>query len=863
MRSSIQKQGLIASLVLVLCLQVFAAQETAGQEFDPAAVMPADTKVYLELGSPGQQLDTIFKMFEGTPLEESISSMLSQGNDQDDEAAGKILRGFLNPSMIAEFKKIQGVAIGLTSFNEDMPDFVAVLSPGQSDALRGVIAAGLSIAGEPGESSEGVQTWNIEDEINIASDGKIFIASNSIEGLKGAIERYKNTSTKSSLVDSKAFERISQQQRTGNVLTMWLNGKQAFEEIGRQMKIEGDEDELAILNMVADPESVDQLVVQLSLHENDIVLDADLILDTEHQCHAYDLIHTPALSSNGFAMLPSDTIALVSISLGDADGAVTEMTQKKLKQITGLDLGREIFANIEQINIFAVDPTSITDVDEIPVATSGIAITSKNSENTKSILDTLLETVYQSMQVSDEFEGLMTKTNDGQYTFSIDGKKLNLFIEQKDNVIVISHSKQVSDKCFSACANQNDRALVGAMKPVFENMPAVTNKLVVVNAGGLLRAVDKAIVMGNGNPFNPAHKQLNEFSEQLNGTNLCIRTSELSNRVNLSVSLDGIPALGPLFPQVMALSEADFEARARATDPVPSNNGSVGPNRACQLRWKPGAGSQAHKVYFGTDASNLKLLKEVSDAWSVDGPEVGGSTEKYYWRVDEVMPDATVIKGDVWNFSTGKLLAHWKLDESDGTIAKDSSGFNHNGTVREQANWCPTEGVQAGAIMLDGKDGAVEIEDFSFRTNVATFTAWVKGWKTDDWSGIVFSRADQPCGMHFGENNTLHYTWNNNNSNTYNWNGGPEIPQDQWAFVAIVIRPDKTAAYVYDQTNGLRQAENKVWNIPQKVNKLAIGCDNLDGTRKFKGRIDDVRIYNYDLSQEEIRSLIPKQVSMN
>ncbi len=853
--------GLVGLLIFTPSVQSAedASQDTAMADFDPATVMPADTKVYVELGSPGKQLETILNLFEGTPLEDSLTTLLSQGGSQT-EGPARIIQGIMNPAMIAEFKKIQGAAVGITGINDEMPEFVAVLSPGKSDALRGVLMAGISMAGKPAESVDGIQSWIIEDAVAVAYDGTIFIAANSPDKLAEAVTRHKNRTVSSSLADSALFQKVDKDQRAANVITVWADGKQTYQELTRLMQAEGDTEELAIVNMIADPAHIERLLLQLSMQDNDIVLDVDLTLDEDHQCHAYNIARTPALSSKGLATVPSDAIVLAGFSLGDADSPAAEKFQGTLKQMTGLEIGREIFANIEQINVFVVAPQNVTDIKELPVASIGIAITSKNGEKTKSFLDTLFQTANQAMQASGEFDGLQADAKEGRYTIPIDDIMLPCYLEQKGNVTVLSPSRQIISKCFRASESKTDRAAAGLLKPVLENT-STTNKLIVVNAGGVVRFADAVIMMEHQNPFNPAHQQLSEFSQLLDGMNICIRTSETPNRLNLNASVNDIPPLGSLFPKAMALAECDFGAKGCATDPVPCHQGAVGPKQTYQLQWQPGIGSQSHKVYFGTNASDLKLLREISNASAIDGPALADSVETYYWRVDEIMPNGTVIAGDVWNFGRGTMIARWKLDESTGLVAKDTSGQNHDGMLTSEATWHPAEGIQAGAIELDGKDDAIEIKDLSFVTNNATFTAWVKGWKAADWSGIVFSRTPQPCGMHFGQNNTLHYTWNNDSSQTYNWTGGPVIPENQWAFVAIVIQPDKTTAYVYDKNNGLQSAENNVRNIPQNVYDLKIGCDTHQRDRFFKGMVDDVRIYNYALSQQELEALTLKQTA--
>ncbi|MHC4676611.1 MAG: LamG-like jellyroll fold domain-containing protein, partial [Planctomycetota bacterium] len=221
------------------------------------------------------------------------------------------------------------------------------------------------------------------------------------------------------------------------------------------------------------------------------------------------------------------------------------------------------------------------------------------------------------------------------------------------------------------------------------------------------------------------------------------------------------------------------------------------------VSWSPGPLAVSHDVYLGTDFNDVNEANASSDEYK------GGQTSTvydlngleyettYYWRIDEVNGPA-VWKGDVWCFTTygvpdSYLVGWWKFDEGEGDIVYDSVGNNH-GTVYG-AEW--TTGQISGALNFDGVDDYVTMPGFILSTNTITFVAWINGWKANDWAGVVFSRSGDTCGMDFGSNDTLHYIWNNNSASTWDWQGGPQIPQNQWVMVALVIEPDKATAYVY------------------------------------------------------------------
>jgi len=54
------------------------------------------------------------------------------------------------------------------------------------------------------------------------------------------------------------------------------------------------------------------------------------------------------------------------------------------------------------------------------------------------------------------------------------------------------------------------------------------------------------------------------------------------------------------------------------------------------------------------------------------------------------------------------LVAHWKLDESSGSTAADSSGSGYDGAV-VGASWNPAGGALGGALQFDGDNDYVSI----------------------------------------------------------------------------------------------------------------------------------------------------------
>lgn len=104
----------------------------------------------------------------------------------------------------------------------------------------------------------------------------------------------------------------------------------------------------------------------------------------------------------------------------------------------------------------------------------------------------------------------------------------------------------------------------------------------------------------------------------------------------------------------------------------------------------------------------------------------------------KIMSVGEILSSKDWlkDFS---LIAHWKLDEAEGTTAHDSAGDN-DGTIHGEPLWQPTAGKIDGALQLDGIDDCVSTP-FVLNPADGAFSvfAWIKGGSPEQ---VVLSQTD-------------------------------------------------------------------------------------------------------------------------
>jgi regulation of enolase protein 1 (concanavalin A-like superfamily) len=193
------------------------------------------------------------------------------------------------------------------------------------------------------------------------------------------------------------------------------------------------------------------------------------------------------------------------------------------------------------------------------------------------------------------------------------------------------------------------------------------------------------------------------------------------------------------------------------------------------------------------------------------------------------------------------LRAWWRLDETSGVSADDSSGA-YDGTLLNAPTWTP--GYSGGSLAFNGTTQSVQLPDLGLNTNNLTISAWVKRNGTQSaWAGIAYARTAAPCGLGFGPSNDLRYTWAGGG---YQFASDLTVPDNIWTFCAVVIEPTKATLYMKPAGGAMQMAVNAVSNPVGVIGtNLYLGQDSIGG-RFFKGQLDEVRIHNRILTPADL-----------
>jgi hypothetical protein len=286
-----------------------------------------------------------------------------------------------------------------------------------------------------------------------------------------------------------------------------------------------------------------------------------------------------------------------------------------------------------------------------------------------------------------------------------------------------------------------------------------------------------------------------------------------------------------------------------AYNPIPAD-GAEFITTDVELSWASGLNAILHNAYFGDNFDDVNNATGAPP--SAEAKYTPGALEldkSYYWRIDEFDGTQT-LKGNVWSFKTmpdipvndPNLICWWTLEEGSGTNVLDWSGHGNHGSVNNDPKW--VDGYDGTALNFDGISDSV-ISRFDDETWAAfTLAVWAKAdeLSQSNNSAICATNSTTDGGFQFSFDPANRYRYHS------------DIDQDMgpaslnWVHLAVTYDGvTATAYYNGDFVATFSPADDDLIN-----NKFAIGVNRAEDNW-FDGSVDDFRVYNKALSQEEVQ----------
>ncbi len=299
------------------------------------------------------------------------------------------------------------------------------------------------------------------------------------------------------------------------------------------------------------------------------------------------------------------------------------------------------------------------------------------------------------------------------------------------------------------------------------------------------------------------------------------------------------------------------EVNATTTTPtlplVPAGLAAMPGHNQVLLNWAASTDATSYNVKRATvNGGPYTTIGTPTETTYTDATAINGAT--YYYVVSATNSVGESANSMQVTASPTALFAHWKFNETSGTIAFDSVGTRH-GTLVAGAGW--TTGKFDNAVGLNGAGNyatlpAGVVSSLSGNFSIA---AWVYVNANGTWARLFDFGTGTTAYMFLAPvsgGNSVRYAINTGSGEQQI--NGPALAAGAWHHVAVTLSGTTGTLYV----DGVAVGTNTSMTL--KPSNLGNTTLNYIGRSQFSdpylnGRVDDFRIYNQALSGAQIVAL--------
>jgi len=281
-------------------------------------------------------------------------------------------------------------------------------------------------------------------------------------------------------------------------------------------------------------------------------------------------------------------------------------------------------------------------------------------------------------------------------------------------------------------------------------------------------------------------------------------------------------------------------------------------------------------VPFGVSFQDesAKGLNEISSwAWDLDSDGIMDSSDQHpsyvypnpgTYSVSLTVSDGTlsdtltktglIVVQSSQGYDIPGLVAYYPFNGN----ANDESGYNNHGSLNGPLPAEDRNGNANCAFAFDGDDYIVVPNAPSLNSQQLSLCAWVSFESSGSENPRIFSkRANNSLSGYelraFTENNLRKLKFGSANQNEWReLDSSQRISTDRWQFITATYDGQKQRLYLNGQ---LIAQQNFAGNLASSSSDLFIGKLSYGWDGLFKGKMDELRIYNRAISDPEVQML--------
>jgi hypothetical protein len=291
----------------------------------------------------------------------------------------------------------------------------------------------------------------------------------------------------------------------------------------------------------------------------------------------------------------------------------------------------------------------------------------------------------------------------------------------------------------------------------------------------------------------------------------------------------------------------------------------------------------ADNINIYCDSINIgkaTLVNSLNGNFNISSFWIGHNTQSFLGKVDNVRiyNYARTPAQVAYDYNKGAPIGWWKFDECQGSIVYDWSGIGNTGSINIGPNgsqnslgtcqigtssaWTNgASGKYNSSLNFDGVDDYIKINNnsiFNLANTNHSFSLWFKSPSTTiDNPGMIFQRftgGTPGAGYWIAVSSNKVYYENRADSGNYLSITSTNLYNDSmWHQVSITVDVSSKTAKMYIDGNYVASDTYSGNLLDHSSSNLTIGGQLT--SYNYKGQIDDIHIYNYALTPDQIKTL--------
>lgn len=289
------------------------------------------------------------------------------------------------------------------------------------------------------------------------------------------------------------------------------------------------------------------------------------------------------------------------------------------------------------------------------------------------------------------------------------------------------------------------------------------------------------------------------------------------------------------------------------------STGAITPNQWYHVLASYDGPSQTQKLYVNGMLKGTNTSVASDNITTLYLASRGGTSRYWKGKIDDVkIYDYARTPAQIaWDYNRGKPVGWWRMDEGEGATVYDhsASGLEGNGNTGTMTNMDPSNDWVTGkinkALDFDGGNDYVKTSGFTGLSSggQVTMSAWIKP-TMDNSQNIILDRATI-LRLEISDSNVPNADIGTGSAWCNTSISGGTLTSGQWAHLVVT----------YDNVSARMYLDGKLVNTQTFSCTMGNSGDfyigqYTGGSYNFPGQIDDVRVYNYALTAQQVKDVM-------